>query len=45
MRALQGWYPFRWNDGTNCMRAISTALEGTPYGMDANGGKPLYNVD
>ena len=45
MRELIGWYPFRWNDGTNCMRAISTALEGTPYGMSANGGKPLYNVD
>jgi len=44
MRALIGWFPFRANDGTNCVRAVSTALYGTPYGVQAD-GKPLYNVD
>ena len=31
MRALEGKIPYEAPDGTNCMRTIGIALEGTPY--------------
>lgn len=32
MQSLQGKISYRSSDGTNCVRTISIALEGTPYG-------------
>ena len=36
VRALEGKIPYRAEDGTNCMRTLGIALEGTPYAGQIN---------